>query len=134
MCRFVVFKWLADRNDNHLEISSLKYRKLFTNKRNGFIISIDISGIISLSKSVNLCEKQLKTSPTDCGLDLNTLNRIGLQNRLSASLQRIKNPTSTSVLYMTKIRPMVSLQSRNSGDSKVLLHCNYSQVHSDLEW
>ena len=37
-------------------------------------------------------------------------------------------------LDMTLNQLMVWLQSRNSGEYRVLLCCHYSQVHFDLEW
>ena len=57
------------------------------------------------------------------------------QNTPTVSLQRGKTtPPSTSVLDMTLNQLMVRLQSWSSGAYRVLLHCLYFQVHSDLEW
>ena len=58
-------------------------------------------------------------------------SHLGQQNTLTASLQRGKTFSSTSVLYMTLNYLMVRLQKCLSfGKYGVPLHCHRSQVHS----
>ena len=60
---------------------------------------------------------------------------LGLQNTLTASLQRGKHPLM-SVLDMTLNNLMARLQPCRFGECGVPLHrhCHSSQVHSDPEW
>ena len=62
----------------------------------------------------------------------NLSGQLGLKN--TPTLSPRKNKTScTSVLYMTWHYLMIKLLSWST-EKGVPLHCNYSQVHYDLEW
>ena len=61
-------------------------------------------------------------------------NQLGLQNTLTASLQRGKT-LPTSVLYMI-LNNMISRRQEclSFGECRVCCHCHRSQVHSGPEW
>ena len=59
------------------------------------------------------------------------LNRLGLQNTPTVSLQKRQEPHPISVLDMTLNNLMIRLQSWSVGECRVPLHCHCSQGHSD---